>query len=226
MHGMLPAAVDVAERQERGRSATRVVVSTFGVLFGLAGVEHGVGEFLQGPVRPTGMVIKSWGDAEGFEILGGEPALTVIPNLQTAGVVTVAVAVAFALWSAAFAHRRHGGLVLIGLAVVLFLVGGGFGPPLMGSILGIAATRIDAVSRRRAGRLTKGLARTWPWVLPLAVLAWLLLLPGTVLLDVLVGVRSAELVSALIVASFAGLLLALAAAGARDRARQIRRRTT
>ena len=75
-------------------NATRTVVSTFGLLAGLAGIEHGLGEILQGSVGPEGPVIESWPDSKAFEILGGEPAMTVIPNLLVTGIVAVIVAVA------------------------------------------------------------------------------------------------------------------------------------
>lgn len=43
------------------KSATKIVVSAFGIFLGLAGIEHGIGEILQGNIAPTGIVIKSWG---------------------------------------------------------------------------------------------------------------------------------------------------------------------
>lgn len=36
-------------------NSTRVVASTFGALAALAGVEHGIGEVLQGNVAPAGV---------------------------------------------------------------------------------------------------------------------------------------------------------------------------
>ena len=41
------------------RNAMRMTVSTFGVLAGLAGVEHGIGEVLQGNVAPEGVMIST-----------------------------------------------------------------------------------------------------------------------------------------------------------------------
>jgi len=87
----------VMNREKTAANATRTVVSTFGLLAGLAGIEHGVGEILQGSVRPAGPVIESWPGSKAFEILGGEPALTVIPNLLVTGIVAVIVAVAVAI---------------------------------------------------------------------------------------------------------------------------------
>jgi hypothetical protein len=206
-------------RDEVATSATRTVVSTFGLLAGLAGIEHGVGEILQGSVRPEGPVIESWPDSKAFEILGGEPALTVIPNLLVTGIAAVVVAAAVVIWSVRFVDRRHGGLVLILLCVLLLLVGGGFGPPLIGVIVGFGATRIGTTPRRRPGRVAQAVGQVWPWALGAAVLGYLSLLPGTILLDQLLGVNNPVLVPTLTAFSFAGLLLALGAARAEDHLR-------
>lgn len=206
-------------RDEMAMSATRTVVSTFGLLAGLAGIEHGVGEILQGAVRPAGPVIESWPDSKALEILGGEPALTVIPNLLVTGIAAVIVAVAFLVWSVRFVDRRHGGPVLIVLSVLLLLVGGGFGPPLIGVIIGFGATRIGTIPRQRPGRVVQAVGRVWPWVLGAAVLGYLSLLPGTILLGQLLDVVNPGLVYALSAFSFAGLVLALGAAWAEDHVR-------
>lgn len=222
MHSMANDGLDPTPGQERDQvatSATRTVVSTFGLLAGLVGIEHGAGEMLQGSVRPEGPVIESWPDSKAFEILGGEPAMTVIPNLLVTGIAAVTVAVAVAVWSAGFVDRRHGGLVLILLSVLLLLVGGGFGPPLIGVIIGFSATRIGAAPRRRPGRVAQALGRVWPWITGAAVLGFLSLLPGTILLDHLLGVDNPWLVSALSAFSFAGLVLAVGAAQAEDHVR-------
>jgi len=204
-------------RDKTATNATRTVVSTFGLLAALAGIEHGVGEMLQGPVRPEGPVIESWPDAKAFEILAGEPAMTLIPNLLVTGIVAAIVAVA--IWSVRFVDRRHGGLVLILLCVLLLLVGGGFGPPLIGIIIGFGATRMGAAPGRRPGHVSQAADRVWPWVLAAAVLGYLSLLPGTILLGQLLGADSPGLVYALSAFSFAGLILALAAARAEDHVR-------
>jgi hypothetical protein len=65
--------------------ATRVVIAIFGVLAGLAGIEHGIGEINQGSIRPATLIIESWPDASALAILGGEPALTVLPMCCSAG---------------------------------------------------------------------------------------------------------------------------------------------
>lgn len=125
-------------------NATRATVSTFGTLAGLAGIEHGIGEALQGNKVPAGVVIASWPDAAPFRILAGEPAMTVVPNLLATGILTILVSLVFLAWAALFIERKHGGSVLVLRSVALLLVGGGFGPPLLGILLGAAATGINA----------------------------------------------------------------------------------
>ena len=202
---------------ERVNSATRIVVSTFGVLVALAGIEHGVGEILQGSVRPEGLAFESWADSEAFEVLSGEPAMTIVPNLLVTGILAVIAAVAVGIWSLGFVERRHGGLVLILLSVLLLLVGGGFGPPLIGVIIGIGATRIGAPSGRRPGRVFRALGGAWAWILVIGVLGYLSLVPGTVVLSAVWGVDNPALVLGFTAVAFAGLILALVAARARDR---------
>jgi hypothetical protein len=64
-----------------------------------AGIEHGVGEMMQGSVAPESRVIESWRDVYAFDQLGGEPALTIIPNLLITGAMAIGVSVAIAVWS-------------------------------------------------------------------------------------------------------------------------------
>jgi hypothetical protein len=201
----------------RRPTATRTAVAVFGVLIGLAGMEHGLGAALQGPVRPDGMVIQSWPDVAAVEPLAGEPAMTVVPNLLVTGILAMGVGLAIAVWSIWFAGRRHGGPVLIGLSALLLLVGGGFGPPLMGVVVGLAATRTDGVARRAPTRLAQGLGRGWAGLVGIAVVGYLALMPGTVLLSALLDVDSAAFVSALMAIAFAAFALALIAARAHDR---------
>lgn len=204
------------DRLRPGSSAIRIVVATFGILAALAGIEHGIGEILQGPGAPDGLMIRSWPDAEAMEVLQGEPALTVIPDLLVAGVLTVLVAAATAIWSVTSADRRNGGIGLIVLSAVLLVVGGGFGPALVLVILGIAATRVDVVPRRQTSHVWQVTVRAWPWFTAAGAVGYLGLMPGTVVLSIL-GFESAGLTVGLSVLAFGGLVGALITARARDR---------
>ena len=203
------------------RNAISVVVSVFGSLVtGLGGVEHGIGEVLQGSVAPAGLMFASWPGTPFFRSVAGEPAMSLVPNLLASGLLTILVSLVFIVWAIGFLHRRSSSLVLLGLSVVLLLVGGGFGPPLLGVIVGITATRARprAGGQRPATGLTRALGALWPWFFAAAIAAWLLVIPGTQLLDRVFGVREVEAVVPLfILLAFATLALAIVTGLARDR---------
>jgi hypothetical protein len=206
------------------RSATRVVTSAFGVLAALAGLEHGVGEVLQGNVRAAGLMIQSWPDAAFFRVEAGEPAMSVVPNLLASGVLTILVSLVFLAWSVGFAHRKHGGLVLVGLSIVLLLVGGGFGPPLLGIIVGLTATRIGASSNwwgtHLAPASSRALSRSWPWAFVASIGAWLMLVPGLPILSYTLGVENPAMVMVLFFIAMGLLALAIVSGRAHDAERR------
>jgi hypothetical protein len=206
-HAVVPAT---------GRRATQVVVGALGALVGLAGVEHGLGELLQGPGRPEGLVIESWLDVAAFEVLSGEPAMTVVPDLQVTGVLAILVGLMVAVWSIWFVGRRRGGMVLLGLSVLLLLVGGGLFPPLMGIALGAVAARLGRDAARPPRPWRRVVAPAWPWFLTASLVGYLGLMPGMVLASRW-GWANEVLVLGLGAVAFGGFALALVAASAYDR---------
>lgn len=207
-------------------NATRVTVSTFGALAGLAGIEHGIGEILQGNVAPEGLWILSWPESKVFDILAGEPAMTIVPNLLATGILAILVSLTFLVWATVFVERRHGDLILMLLSVVMLLVGAGFGPPLLGILVGVVGTRIGAPLMWWRNHLSPGsrrfLTRLWPWALMASVIVWLALLPGVVLLDWFVGIDNPDLVVPLLTFSaFALFFVTVIAAFAHDVERRI-----
>ncbi|SFN62462.1 hypothetical protein [Mycetocola miduiensis] len=197
-------------------AAVRTVVAVFGVLAAGAGVEHGIGEILQGSVASDGPFIRSWPDTEAFDVLGGEPALTVLPTMLLSGIVTVIVASGLGIWAIIGVHRRYGGLVLIGLSLLLLLVGGGFGPPLLAIILGLGGTWLTVPSQPpRAG--SRAFARVWPWALGAGVVGYLGLVPGMLILNTMWGEQPTSLTYALMMLAFGGVILAVLAARTGDR---------
>lgn len=124
-------------------SATRVVASTFGVLVGLAGIEHGYFELLQGDVRPGSIMIEAIGPAQRFWEYGTERALTIIPSFLVTGILAMVFGLLVVIWAGAFVHRKNGAGVLLLLSIMLFLVGGGFGPIFLAILASATATRID-----------------------------------------------------------------------------------
>ena len=153
------------------RKATRTVAATFGVLASIAGLGHGVTEILQGNVRPASFMFASIGAPCVPEKAwhACEPAMTLLPNLLIAGVLSVLMGLVLMVWSVAFIHRRNGGSLLILLSFILLMVGGGFFPPLIGIAGGIAGTFINKpLGDKPAGNLVRFTSRLWPW--PLIIL--------------------------------------------------------
>ena len=147
-------------------SAIRAVASTFGVLVGLAGIEHGIFEILQGNVKPDGLLIDAIGPSQRFWEHSSETALTIIPNMILSGVLAIIFGVAVTIWAAFYVDKKYGARVLMILSIILWLVGGGFAPVLMAIFAFIAASRIDRPLNWWRAHL-RGfprdlLARLWP----------------------------------------------------------------
>ena len=189
------------------------MASTFGALTALAGIEHGIGETLQGNVAPKGMMILSWPEASFFQIMAGEPAMTVVSNLLATGILAILFSTIFLVWATMFVQEKYGGLVLILLSTVLLLVGGGFGPPIFGVVIGAAATRINSPPTWWRAQLPDGLrhflGKLWPWSYGACLLAWLSMFPGTNILYYFFGVDNPNLIFILLLFMFGFLFLTI-----------------
>ncbi len=195
------------------RNATKTSVSTFGVIMGLAGIEHGLGEMLQGSVAPSGLVFPSWPGSAFFQNVAGEPAMTILPNLLLTGSLAVFFSLIFAVWSIWFVQRKNGGWVLILLASAMLLTGGGIFPPVLGILIGILGTRIHSKPKlwqiHSLASFRQLLGRLWPWSFAASVIGWLSLFPGINLLGYFFGVNNPILTVALILCAFSTLLLTI-----------------
>ena len=208
--------VERGSRATRRGSATRTTVRVLGVLAALAGIEHGIGEVAQGWTAPPAVAFESWPDTAAFEPLDGEPAMSLLPRLLVSGILSISTAMALGV-TALRTDREHCGRDLVALSVVLLLVGGGFGPPVVGLLAGLLALRARAGSSRPPGRVSQAVARTYPWPLVVAAACFLGLVPGTALVRLVVEGDLALLVTALGLGAFAGTGLAMWSARARDR---------
>jgi hypothetical protein len=207
------------------KNTTKAIVSTVGTIMGLGGIEHGIGEILQGNTAPSGVSFASWGDAELFRILAGEPAMSIIPNFLITGILAILFSLIFLVWVFRYVdQKKHGGLMMILLSLVLLLVGGGFAPPLFGIILGAAATRINSPLTWWRTHLPTGLrdflAKVWPWSFAVCIAAFLYLLPGSILLDYFCGVGSPLMVAVFAFTAIGSLLLTIVAGFGHDSLRQ------
>jgi hypothetical protein len=150
-------------------SATRSVASWFGAFAGLLGIEHGLFETLQGNVAPGNIMIHAFGPPcqpdQAWHAC--EPAMTIIPNLFVTGIIAIIVSCIVVVWAMAFISRKDGGPVLMLLAVLQLLVGGGFIPIPMILIAGAVGAMIYSPltwwQARFSVRTRRFLATLWPW---------------------------------------------------------------
>jgi hypothetical protein len=157
------------------RKSTRTTASWLGVAAGIAGLEHGYFEILQGNSKPAGLMIASIGPPCAPEEIWNacEPALTILPNFLITGFLAVILGLMILAWSAVFMKRKNAGTILILLSVALLLFGGGLFPPLIGIVGGAAGTKINEpfIGKQPGGILHLGV-RLWPWLLVI-LLVWL-----------------------------------------------------
>ena len=202
------------------RNATKVFASTFGAIMALAGIEHGIGEMLQGSIAPRGIMILSWPESEFFRSLGGEPAMTVIPNLFITGILAILVSLALLVWATLFVQRENGGLIMILLSFAMLLVGGGIFPPILGIIIGAVATRINAPLTWWRAHLSVGfqrfLEKLWPWSYTACIITWLSMFPGLALLGYFFGVNDPALILVILFFALGTLLLTIVTGFAYD----------
>ncbi|HTX90194.1 MAG TPA: hypothetical protein VMC09_03170 [Anaerolineales bacterium] len=155
---------------------TRLYVTIQGILGGVIAMVHGLAEVLQGN-RPTG---GNW--------LVSIGAFTLIHNYRTTGVATLLVGLALLAWTVGWIQARHGAAIFLGIAIVLFLVGGGVAQVLFFLIAWAVATQIrsplDWWRDHLPERTNAWLAGSWPWAfglgyffLAVGILIWLIWTP-------------------------------------------------
>ncbi len=188
--------------------ATRIVVAVMGALMGLAGVEHGIGEILQGSRPPEGLMIRSWPEAPFFQSLNGEPAMTLLPNLLLTGLAAVLISSLFTGWSVFFAHQKSGGKGMMLLAIPMLLFGGGIFPPVLGFMIGLGAhLAYRAAFSEPASGLNRLLGKGWKWVFSACCTAWLALFPGVAVLGYCFGTEQVGITLAMMAFAFSLLPL-------------------
>lgn len=162
----------------------------------MGGVMHGPGEILQGNTAPGGIVFNSWAVEPIATNVGGEPALTLIPNLLISGVLTILISSVVFVWAAAFVEKRRGGVILILLSLLMLLLGGGFAPPLIGIIAGVAGLGINARApnwyRQLPAQLRNVFAAAWPWLFGVCVINGVFLIVGTLIFGYIIGLNIPE----------------------------------
>ena len=200
--------------------ACRTTATAFGVLAGLGGITHGVGEVLQGSVPVEGVWLESWTTGPIAEHMGGEPGMTVLPTALAAGLVTLVASASVLAWSVTGLRTRHGGSVLSLRSAGMLLAGGGVGPPVLGMLAGAVGRwgldRQPRWLRRLTPRARRRLARAWPAVFVAALVNGVFLVVGSVVLVYTAGLHMPDMFTGSFFLSVALLLVLLLAAPAYD----------
>lgn len=184
-------------KAESNICAAKLSAVIFGILGGLGGLNHGIGETLQGNVPAEGFFINSWTQGPIAEYMGGEPGMTIIPNLLITGILTIIVSIMVIVWSVWFVQRKKGGLILILLSITMMLTGGGVGPPVIGILAGTAGLGINAShnwwKKNLSVNIRALLAKFWPWIFGITVLNGVFLVIVSVILVYSIGFNNPDL---------------------------------
>ena len=198
---------------------TRTLFLTLGILAGIMGIEHGIGEVLEG-YRPTESVfILSWPDAEFFEIMAGEPAMTLIPNYLVTGLLAIFFSGAFLVVLVRPGLERKAITMLFALLILMLLTGGGFGPPILGIIAVLIALKRNSplkLWRKLPSKFHQVQSRLWTWSFGLCLLGWLMLFPGAALIAFFTGIDNALLMVIPILIAFLFIPITLFLGFSRD----------
>jgi hypothetical protein len=202
---------------------TATLFSTLSILAGIMGIEHGIGEVLVGN-RPTeGIFILSWPNSEFFEIMVGEPAMTIVPNYLVTGLLAILLSGTFLAVSTKFGLDRKAIVILFALLILMLLTGAGFGPPILGAIAVLIALKINSPLKtwsKLPSRLHRILGMLWSWSFGLCLGGWLMLFPGAALIAFLTGFDHALLMEIPILVGFVLIPITLLLGFSRDLSRR------
>ena len=199
--------------------ATRTLYLTLGILAGIMGIEHGIGEVLQGDRSTAGVFILSWPDTAFFEIMSGEPAMTIIPNYLVTGLFAIFFSSVFLVVLIKFDPNAKAIAALMILLVLMLLTGGGFGPPILGLIAVLIALKTNSplkIWSRLPAKFHRVLSMLWPWSFGLCLTGWLMLFPGASLIAFFTGLDHALVMIAPILIAFGSIPITLLLGFSRD----------
>jgi len=95
--------------------------------------------------------------------------MSIIPNFLITGILAMLLSLILIVWAGWFVQHKHGGWVKMVLSVLLLLFGGGFFPPIIAFVGGLAGTQINRPLAGQPARLTRYAAKLWPWSLVIFV---------------------------------------------------------
>jgi hypothetical protein len=127
----------------RDLNATRIIAATIGVILGIANINHGFFEALQGNKQTSGLIIQAIGESNRMWIHGTEEAFTLFPNFLLTGILAMSIGICNIIWSIGFIHKKYGRIIFLLLCILSFLVGGGIGQILFFLTAWAFATRMN-----------------------------------------------------------------------------------
>jgi len=200
---------------------TKLSVATFGSILGIAGIEHGIGEILQGNFVPGNVFIKSWPNDNLYDILAGEPAFTILSGIPIyiTGIIAILVSTLIIILSMFFLEKKYSRFIFPVLIISLFLFGGGMaGPVLMGMLLSWATFRINPEFKifKKKKPILGLLKPIWKFVYPISIISWFSLWPGLVLLGAIGIIPDASIVYVLSFISLITFIFTVFSASAFD----------
>lgn len=143
--------------------STRVNTRIFGAYAALLGAAHGFFELQQGTAVITRPLIMAIGGSCDPQISwhGCFPAMSIFPTYRMTGMIVLGVTVLLLLLSLLPGWWTKGrGILTLGLALAVFLSGGGFVPMLIGVAAGVNAL----LSAGKPGKQGK-MGAWWPWLM-------------------------------------------------------------
>lgn len=154
------------------KNSRKLLAIIFGIYAALGSLPHGIGLMLQGHVKSDSIVLDTWTVGPIAENLGGEPGMTIIPNLWISGLLTIIISLIMIAWIIKYIDKNYGGHVLILLTILVLLTGGGFAPPIISLIAGFSAIGIhkeNKWNKKPNSKFGKTLAAIWPYIFGLSV---------------------------------------------------------
>lgn len=165
---------------------------SFGIIIGLVGILHGIGEILQGSALVTDNMITAlpdnWPNAEFFTVMEGQPAFSLFTGIPfyLLGIFAIVVSIALILHSVFFIAKKNGLLIFALLNVGVALFGAGVGTPIT---LGLPLVVFAWIAKRyhkpkeRSKSVDKLNLRIFNLFYGLQIFSWVLFCPGLVIVS-------------------------------------------
>lgn len=175
--------------------STVLLYRILGMLTGILGIEHGVGELLLGNKTIENLFFLSWPNNRFFEIMAGEPALSIIHNYLFTGILAILLSIIFVLTIWVLKPGKLQVLIQFFIVTMMILLGAGFGPPLLGIFvipIGVKRNSEHRAMKKISFQILKALSIFWPFSFGACMFSWFMVFPGASLIS-LTGISDSRL---------------------------------